>query len=372
MANDFFNEYLENEWKSIDKELSSDKWFRNDDVSKDVLPQQYRNMSTTPDTGVDVPDSNDSSTKMIPEREEEVQELSDRHTKESKEDRLHRIRKEYEERPFILVGVNLYQSRTKRARRKDLLNRFAQVTQPGELLQPANVDSPQVYIEPSVKAEIEDAVQQLRAMDANYFKGVSKIVALHGGAYGQVSSDDPTIIQINLDRIKNEVKQKIGKTFDDTNPEHREMFEEIVKKVLISTIAHEKGHVADWDAEEHKFPSGENVAERESAEVVNKMFPQGSSRVLSKTARDLGLPKALEYWNDFINSYWPTYKEKFKAFLKSRKYPESKINWDEKMVDAWEEYTNDIVEILEENGLDDDAIDKLILKLDEYMHQRIQ
>jgi hypothetical protein len=74
-----------------------------------------------------------------------------------------------------------------------------------------------------------------------------------------------------VNRIKNEIKSKLG-GFNESNPEHREAFEEAIKKALIEVIAHEKGHVLDWDPEQHKFPGGEGAAERE----VHMIMPRVS------------------------------------------------------------------------------------------------
>lgn len=154
---------------------------------------------------------------------------------------------------------------------------------PGSALQKhPSVDTPQIEIDPSIKAEIEDAVEQIVAADPGYFRGVSKIVALHGGPFGQVSSDDPSVIHLNVDRIKNEVKAKLG-SFDTSNPEHREAFEAAVKHALVEVISHERGHVGDWDPEKG-FPGGEGIAEQESRRMLQRIFPTGSIRGFCKRA----------------------------------------------------------------------------------------
>jgi hypothetical protein len=66
-------------------------------------------------------------------------------------------------------------------------------------------------------------------------------------AYGHVSSEEPSVININIDRIKNELKGANGR-----NP----------AAVAAAVIAHERGHVSDF-APETGFPGGEGVAETE-------------------------------------------------------------------------------------------------------------
>lgn len=152
--------------------------------------------------------------------------------------------------------------------------------QPGQLIQ--NIDTPQIEIDPTIKAEIEDAVQHILAVDPSYFKGVSKIVALHSGPYGQVSSEDPSVLHLNVQRIKNDIKARFGR-FDPNNPEHREMLEDAIKEALVEVITHEKGHALDWDPEHGRFPGGEGAAEQESRRMLQRVFP-ASIRRFTKTA----------------------------------------------------------------------------------------
>ena len=210
--------------------------------------------------------------------------------------------------PKVVYDVQMYISLS----RQEALNELKKKSQvqPGSLLVSPSVtspnvqsliDSPRVEIEPEIRAEIQDAVQQLTASDPGYFKGISKIVALHSGPYGQVSSDDSSIIHLNVQRIKNDVKHRLGSNFDSNNPEHREMFEEAVKQAIVEVVSHEKGHVLDYDPEKG-FPGGEGVAEQESAEVVNKMFPQGLLRGFHKEAL-MDKEKALLIIADFADKW---------------------------------------------------------------------
>ena len=182
-----------------------------------------------------------------------------------------------------IYNVLQYLKPYRRAKVKSF-TKTAQV-KPGESLQKnINIKSPRIEIDPTIKAEIQDAVEKIVAADPNYFVGVSKIIALHGGSYGQVSSDDPSVVYLNVQRIINEVKSKFG-TFNANNPEHREAMEEAVQRVLIEVISHEKGHVLDWNPEQHKFPGGEGPAQQESHKMLHRLFPQSLVRGFCKKAQ---------------------------------------------------------------------------------------
>jgi hypothetical protein len=229
---------------------------------------------------------------------------------------------------------------------------------PGESLQKnINIQSPRIEIDPTIKAEIQDAVEKIVAADPNYFVGVSKIIALHGGPYGQVSSEDPSVVHLNVQRIINEVKSKFG-TFDANNPEHREAMEEAVQRVLIEVISHEKGHVLDWDPEQYKFPGGESPAQQESHKIIKRLFPQSSVKGFCKTARLFTRHELLLYtkepqklWENFLKYYFPAMQEKEGL----------------EIVDAWEEYTNEIYDLLSaKKDWNEEEINKFIEQLDDF------
>lgn len=119
--------------------------------------------------------------------------------------------------------------------------------------------------------EIKDAVAELKRADPSFFKGVSKIVALTGGPFGQVTSTDPTIININLSKIKQEVQRQLGSQYNASNTEHKKVFNEAVKRSIIETIAHEAGHVRDFDQEKGTFPGGEGSAEALESKIMNQL-----------------------------------------------------------------------------------------------------
>lgn len=152
-------------------------------------------------------------------------------------------------------------------------------------LQPdtSTIGSPEVNIAPVLKGEIEEALDRIKSnIDPNYFENVSRIDVLMGGPYGQVSSDDPAVIKVNLSKVKQEVKRQLDQKskqdnvqFDQSNPEHQEIFDEVLTRALIEVVAHEKGHVEDFQPKigpegqflGGDFPGGEAPAESEATKV---------------------------------------------------------------------------------------------------------
>jgi hypothetical protein len=139
-------------------------------------------------------------------------------------------------------------------------------------LSDAQIAGPTVQIDPGIQSEIQEAVDELRKADSDIFRGVGKIVGFSGGAFGQVQSTDPTIIHINLNKIKQQVKQDLGSTYSASNPQHQDAFKEALKRSIVETISHEAAHVHDFDHENHKFPGGEGVAESKEKQMMQKLY----------------------------------------------------------------------------------------------------
>lgn len=116
------------------------------------------------------------------------------------------------------------------------------------------LDSPNIVVQP-VEPIITKAINILKRMDANYFKGVRKIqLAPSSMYYGYVESGqdkDPAVININLSKIK----QQVGNI---NSPE--------AVIAAATTIAHERGHVGTFDAQQG-FVGGEAPAEAEEQRV---------------------------------------------------------------------------------------------------------
>ena len=128
-------------------------------------------------------------------------------------------------------------------------------------------DTPNVIIEP-VEPLVQEAVNELKSHNPNFFKGVRKIkIDLGQGQFGSVSSEYPSDINLNFNRIKSQLSQEFGKSFDPNDPIQKQRVKDMIKE----TIVHEQGHVSDaWRAHEKTpgvggaklFPGGESVAEQ--------------------------------------------------------------------------------------------------------------
>jgi len=124
--------------------------------------------------------------------------------------------------------------------------------------------SPEIKIEP-VESNITKAVELLKNVNPNYFVGVRKIVVDTGTGYGHVSAggnEDPTVIHINLPKIRAEIQSKLG-----TAPKEQQE-QELVRQIAL-TISHEKGHVSSYKPETG-FP-GEAPAETEASSMMSKI-----------------------------------------------------------------------------------------------------
>ena len=131
-----------------------------------------------------------------------------------------------------------------------------------------NTDSPSIIIEP-FEPLVQEAVDDIKVSDPNFFRGVNKIkIDMGFGQFGSVSSENPADININIERIKNEFQNRTNQSFDYNNIEHKNILKECIKE----TIFHEKGHTEDaWQAHsadpsaglagENLFPGGEQAAE---------------------------------------------------------------------------------------------------------------
>ena len=135
----------------------------------------------------------------------------------------------------------------------------------------AFIEGPSVQIDPGLVSDVQEAVNELRKADPNFFRGVSKVVGYTGGEYGKVESTDPTIIDINLQKIKQKVQQDLGSSYQPSDPSYQQTFKEALKRSLVETLSHEKAHVRDWSEEKRKFPGGEGVAESAERAIIQKL-----------------------------------------------------------------------------------------------------
>lgn len=127
------------------------------------------------------------------------------------------------------------------------------------------VNSPNVLIEP-YDSVVQDAVNKLMSTDANYFKGISKIEVktLPVGVAGQVSSEDPTVVSIDAQDIKNIIQGSHGNPDD---PDVVNQVAALITKEIANTIHHERAHVYTWHPEQG-FVGGEAPAERAEQEIA--------------------------------------------------------------------------------------------------------
>lgn len=147
------------------------------------------------------------------------------------------------------------------------------------------IGKPDVEIAPGLRDEISTAIDRIKKqVDPKYFSDVQRIDILIGGPFGQVTSDDPHTIKINLPKIKQEVKRQLDQyfkqsnvQFQSSNPQHQKIFDEVLTRALIEVVSHEKGHVEDFSPQYGPqgeflggtFPGGEGVAEQEAQQVKN-------------------------------------------------------------------------------------------------------
>jgi len=123
-----------------------------------------------------------------------------------------------------------------------------------EISKIADASGPNIVIEP-VEPLVQKAVDVLKRMDSNYFSGVSKIVLGPSNQYGHVQSGadkDPTVININSGRIKQEAKNDVRTA--------------ILNIAIV--IAHERAHVKSYK-EDQGFVGGESPAQAEETKVSN-------------------------------------------------------------------------------------------------------
>lgn len=127
------------------------------------------------------------------------------------------------------------------------------------------LDSPNVIINP-IEPLVQKAVDLLKSKDPNFFKGVRKIVIGEEANYGHVESGpgkDHTVIHLNYPRINREVRAKMQGASN-------EEIEQAITKSLAGTIAHERGHVLDFDPKAG-FPGGEGKAEQAEKDLLAKL-----------------------------------------------------------------------------------------------------
>lgn len=160
------------------------------------------------------------------------------------------------------------------------------------------LESPTVIIQP-MEGLVQQAVNRIKQMEPNYFKGVRSIIIEPQSHYGSVESGpekDPTVIHLNYNRIRQEITAQGGSDEDVINS-------------IIQTIAHEAGHVKSFSPEQG-FVGGEQPAEQEAQRVSGLMPRQAQTQLPSakiqaaRTAINIlsKLPDDIQY-NDVMQAY---------------------------------------------------------------------
>lgn len=110
MKGDYFNEYLVNDFDTLDREIKSTQWFqKQEEMEQQKMMHEEKQQS--------MPEMEDKTSTGEPSTSDPFRPTYDRrNSTESKKDRLERIKKEYEHKPFISVGAweNLRKRRDKR------------------------------------------------------------------------------------------------------------------------------------------------------------------------------------------------------------------------------------------------------------------
>lgn len=126
--------------------------------------------------------------------------------------------------------------------------------------------SPEVKVEPA-DTYIAKAIALLKQQNNSFFVGVRKVVVDQGGdsSYGHVSSggdNDPTVIHINLSKIKSELKSKLQNVSQD------QFDKELIRQIAL-VLTHEKMHQKSFSQTNVFAP--EYVAEQGAADMAAKI-----------------------------------------------------------------------------------------------------
>lgn len=124
--------------------------------------------------------------------------------------------------------------------------------------------SPDIKIEP-MESSIHKAVELLKKVNPSYFIGVRKIVVDTGSGFGHVSAgpgQDPTIIHINLPKIRSEIQNKLGASSKEAQER------EFIRQIAL-TISHERKHQSTYTPEAGFAP--ETAAEEEERSISDKI-----------------------------------------------------------------------------------------------------
>lgn len=141
------------------------------------------------------------------------------------------------------------------------------------------IGTPEVEIDPQLGTEVKEAIERIKKnYDPNFFNAVSKVVLLSSGPFGQVSSEEPSVVKVNLPKIRDEVRRQLNTAFagedvqfNPADKKHQEIFDEVLTRAIVEVVSHETGHVKDYKVKPEggsgDFPGGEGRAEQEEKRV---------------------------------------------------------------------------------------------------------
>jgi len=105
-----------------------------------------------------------------------------------------------------------------------------------------NIGNQNVYIEPHFQYIIKKAVDELNQQDSNILRNVSDIIGrIDKSVFGEYSTSTSNTIYINIQRIQDEVKRKIGTT-------DQEQVEAEILRQIKKTIVHEATHLNEYQS----------------------------------------------------------------------------------------------------------------------------
>jgi len=99
MGNDYFEQYLVDDFNSLDKELGGTKWFqKQEEMDQQKMLNEEKQQNN--------PEMEDNASSNASPTSDPFRPTYDRkNSTESKKDRLERIKEEYKHKPFISVGA---------------------------------------------------------------------------------------------------------------------------------------------------------------------------------------------------------------------------------------------------------------------------
>jgi len=121
-----------------------------------------------------------------------------------------------------------------------------------------NIGTPNINVKP-LEPLVQEVINELTMKSPNLFYNISDVNIDMGGqnALGWVSNTTANTINLNMARIKSDIKSQTG-----VSDENSDEYKVYLKKAIASVLMHELGHVEDYDPVSGSFPGGEAAAEQ--------------------------------------------------------------------------------------------------------------